>query len=193
MELLITMSIVGIIAAISSPMVIGSQYSSEIKSNVLLVNSLIQKAKNLATTGNVSDVAGGVPTFGYGVNFSSNHKVTLFINTFNGADYKYEAGSDEDVGDVSTNDTIVFPNNIGIDMFSTDGVGAAIPSSLGANIFFIPPEGSIGITNNSIGSTSHSFNNEITIILKHYEGNRCYMFNLNKTTSRLYDQKTNCP
>lgn len=191
-ELLITVSILGIMSAVASPFVIGTQYTNEVKSNAILIEALIKKAQNLATTGNTVVETNGIPTYGYGVNFNSNHEITLFINDHEGEKYQYEAGSDTKLGSVSTNDVVELPPNIGIDSFLTNGSGTSIPSSFGANVIFLPPDGAISITDNR-GIGSNSFNNEISIFLKHYDGNRCFLFNLNKTSGRFYKEKTDCP
>jgi prepilin-type N-terminal cleavage/methylation domain-containing protein len=112
MELILTISIMGLIAGVATPVLISSQYTSELKSDAIRVEELIKKAQNLAITGSTSANTGGVPTFGYGVNFSSTGEITIFANGLNGESYRFNDGEEytEDGG----NNQIQLSNNVGV-------------------------------------------------------------------------------
>jgi len=189
-ELLFTVVIMGIVAGLAMPLITSSQYNTELKGQALEIESIIKQAKNLAISGNKSDFAGGVPTYGYGININSSNEISIFTNAINGPLFQYE-----DVSEAYTsyegNSKITLPKDIVIDKI-TNSIGTEIPSDYGANIVFLPPDGQIELTDNR-GISGNSFDSETIIYLKHNVSNGCYKFSINKITGLYYKESVTCP
>jgi hypothetical protein len=68
-----------------------------------------------------------------------------------------------------------------------------MPSSIGANMLFIPPRGGIELSDNRIGNPANSFDREMSLFLKHENKGTCYVFRLSKITDRYFKEKQLCP
>jgi prepilin-type N-terminal cleavage/methylation domain-containing protein len=187
-ELLVTISIMGLVAGLASPVIVGMQYRKELTGQILTVESLIKKTKNYAMTGRTSELAGGVPSHGYGVNFSSTNQITLFVNSINGEEYVFDPG--EEYGTVSSDDIIELNTNTIVHHF-TNSTGAVIPSSYGANIIFKAPNGMMELTDNR-GGGANSFDTEMNVFIKQNDINTCYILHANKTTGRFFKELIDC-
>jgi len=187
-EILLSLVIMAVISGLSVPIVFNLQYNNELKDAAVQIDSLIRKAENLALSGSFFDKTGGVPTYGYGINFSSNNEVILFANGSNGASYQYD---DVALELYSDDDIIKFNDSIGIVGFTTDLLGAIMPSSYGPNILFVPPDGEVKISDKN--GTVASSTEEISIYITHEYIDKCYVFTINKFSERYFKNLGNCP
>jgi type II secretory pathway pseudopilin PulG len=191
LELVFTMLIMGIIVGMATPIMTQSQYLNELKSEAVKLESIIKKSRNLAMTGSYSSLSGGVPTEGYGVNFSSNNRATLFVNIIDSNLYQYEAGSGEDYGSFETDDVVVMNPNVVFDHFSNKS-GTVITSDIGVNIIFLPPNGNIELSDNGVDGVSAFSDTEMNITIRHTESGGCFKLTVNEVTGRLFRNTSDC-